>query len=461
MLNSTKPFLLVFSIFLFCTIVCFSQSNVSYINLITENSSKYQPFQKNFNPLKYNPDLVKSCFIEMLNDVRRQLYGCSVLTNLPMLDSVARMQADYQATYDKFTAVNVAPFQYTSQRLKNYGFTVQGDEYVSKAKAHQGDNEYSYYDLCLELLKPLFKTSSGVPQFLSPQYTIYGFACGINKNMNLMYISLVFGNDLTIQVFNSVTSKQKDLPISKGNAGLKFYDPVICKKCADDHTLEEIYNMLSWNEDGDVFLVSDDAKWVKKILAKAGNAIVLDFIQKDQYTCRVPTVDHNKPFRGIVSKPISVDKILALNDSTVKSNYFHAKIGAIPQSIELNKEIDINILLLSGKNYVCRTLIKKKVDDIKTSDIKTDSLIQAQNYEGALYRLSPMLSDSTIHEDLLFSMVQLAAHKEKTYLSSIFTRSVQMAVLRNPQRLCNLLEQFSISVFDNKEVKKIYCGKCK
>ncbi|MCL2168179.1 MAG: hypothetical protein FWH59_03515 [Lentimicrobiaceae bacterium] len=447
-------------ILLFSNYLCFSQSNVSYLDWITENSENYKNFQKNFNPIKYDPTIVKNCFIQMVNDIRGKLFGCTPFVNLQDLDSVAFMQAEFQVTKDKLTAINEAPFQYTAQRLKKYGFTMQGNEVVAKAKAHQGDNDYSYYDLCVELIKPLLKTASAIPNFLSPQYTIYGFACGTNRSMNSLYISLVLGNDLTIQVFNSVASKQKDLPMSRGFAGLKHYDEVICKKCADDYTLEQIYDMIYCDENGDVFLQSDDAKWVKKMLTKAGNAIVLDFIQKEQYNCRVPQVDHNKPFRGMVSKPLAMDKILAANDSSAKSNLFHAKIGSIPPQIELDKEIDINILLLSGKKVVCRTLIKKNVNNLQPSDAVADSLIQAQNYESALYQISPLLSDSTLSEPILFSIVQLAAHKEKTYLSSIFTQAVQKAALQNPQRLCMLLDMFSISVFDNKEVKKIYCNTC-
>ena len=106
-------------------------------------------------------------------------------------------------------------------------------------------------------------------------------------------------------------------------------------------------------------------------------------------------------------------------------------------------------------------MIRKNVENLKTSDAVADSLIEAQNYETALYRLSPMLADSTLNENLLFSIVQLAAHKEKTYLSSIFTKSVQMAILRNPQRLCKLLDELSVAILDNKEVKKMYCNTCK
>jgi hypothetical protein len=220
--------------------------------------------------------------------------------------------------------------------------------------------------------------------------------------------------------------------------------------------------MIYWNEDGEVFLQHNDAKWLKKFLPKAGNAIVLDFIQKEQYNCRTPQVDNNKSFRGIVSKPIPIEKkILALNDTTPQSNFFHAKIGAIPPQIELTKPIDINILLLSKKKHVCRTLIKKNLNSLKTSDEVADAFIQEMNYEDALYRLSPLLSDSNINENQLFTIVQLAAHKPKTYLSSIFTKSVQMATVRNQQRLCNLLNDFSVSIFDNVAVRKIYCDTCK
>jgi uncharacterized protein YkwD len=456
-----KSYIVFLFIFPICITLSYSQNNLSYLDLITDNSSKYQQFQKNFNPLKYDPATVKNCFIEMLNDLRKQIYNCTAFTNHQMLDSVAQMQAEFQALKDKLSDTNEAPFQYTSQRLKKYGFTEQGREFVAKAKAHQGDNEYSYYDLCLELLRSFIKSSSGTPVLLSPQFTIYGFACAIDRNMRFVYISLVVGNDLTIQVFNSSGSKQKELPITKGNAGLKFYDESVCKKCVEDNTLEQIYDGLYWDEDGDVFLQSDDAARLKKILLKAGTFFVLDFIQKEQYNCRVPQVDHNKPFRGIVSKPILIEKILSSNDSTTKSNVFHAKIGSIPQQIELTKPIDINLLLLTDKKVVCRTLIKKNRNHIFTSTPQVDSLIQAYNYEKALYQLAPLLSDSTISESLLFSIVQLAAHKEKTYLSSIFTQAVQMAIMRNPQRICNLLDEFSITIFDNKEVKKIYCNTCR
>jgi len=435
----------------------YSQTTASYIELISKNREKYQPYQKNFNPLKFDQTVLKNCLIEMLNDLRKQMYHCTPFVNLQMLDSAALMQADYQALKDNLTNNNEAPYQYSSQRLKKYGFTEQGREFVAKAKAHQGDKDYSYYDLSIELLSALLKTNTGV---LSPQYTIYGFSGAIDRNMRSVYISLVLGNDLTIQVFNSVGSKQKDLPISKGYAGLKFYDEAVCKKCAEDNSLEQIYDFLYWNEDGDVYLQAEDANQFKKLFRKAGTFIVLDFIQKEQYNCRVPQVDHNKPFRGMVSKPISVEKIISSNDSSAKSNIFHAKIGSIPPQIELNKPIDINLLLLTDKKVVCRTLIKKNIDNIKTSDSQVDSLIKLQNFEKALVLLALQLSNPTISESLLFSIVQLAAHKEKTYTSSIFTQAVQMAVQRNPQGLCKLLDQFSVSIFDNKEVKKIYCKTC-
>jgi len=435
----------------------YSQTTASYIELISKNREKYQPYQKNFNPLKFDQTVLKNCLIEMLNDLRKQMYHCTPFVNLQMLDSAALMQADYQALKDNLTTKNEDPYQNSSQRLKKYGFTEQGREFVAKAKAHQGDKDYSYYDLSLELMTSLLKTNTGV---LSPQYTIYGFAGAIDRNMRSVYISLVLGNDLTIQVFNSVGSKQKDLPISKGYAGLKFYDEAVCKKCAEDNNLEQIYDFLYWDEDGDVYLQAEDANLFKKLFRKAGTFIVLDFIQKEQYNCRVPQVDHNKPFRGIVSKPISIEKIISSNDSSAKSNIFHAKIGSIPPQIELNKPIDINLLLLTDKKVVCRTLIKKNVDNIVTADSQVDSLIKLQNYEKALFLLAPQLSDPTISESLLFSIVQLAAHKEKTYISSIFTQAVQLALQKNPQGLCKLLDQFSVSIFDNKEVKKIYCNTC-
>jgi len=374
---------------------------------------------------------------------------------------VAYLQAAFQAERETVTDINDPPIKYLSQRLRKYDFTPQADEFVSRAKAYLGDKDYTYFDLSLELLKPLLKFSKGFPAILSPEFTIYGIDFQLDKYKRSIYVSLVLGNDLTIQLFNSWGSKQKDLPITRGTAGLAFYDEAICKKIANDPALEQIYDMLYWDDNGNVFLQSDDAKWVKRLLSKAGTAIVLDFIQIEQYNCRVPQVDYNKTFRGIVSKPLPIAKIIAANDSTPKSNIFHAKIGSFPDQIELNVPIEINILLLGEKKHVCRTLIRKNVRDIEIPDAITDSLMREQNYEEALLHLAPMLADPEITESLLFSIVQLAAHRPRTYLSSIFTQSVQMAAARNPHRLCRLFEDFSITVLDNREVKKIYCNICK
>ena len=153
------------------------------------------------------------------------------------LDSTAQYQADFQASKDEKTLDNNAPYKTTYFRLRKYGLAGNGEELVAKAKAYLGETEYSYYDLSLALVQSILKNVKTADVMLNEQYTYMGFGANTDASMKSIYISLILGNDRTFNPYKAAYN-DKDVPYTKGQAGLKGYDEKICKKCASEPGLE-------------------------------------------------------------------------------------------------------------------------------------------------------------------------------------------------------------------------------
>ncbi|MEG1555530.1 MAG: hypothetical protein RR356_02250, partial [Bacteroidales bacterium] len=86
--------------------------------------------------------------------------------------------------------------------------------------------------------------------------------------------------------------------------------------------------------------------------------------------------------------------------------------------------------------------------------------VKNDDYVYALSLMDPFLSDATISDDFIFSYISIAAHREETYLSNLFTKAVTLAAEKAPARLCGLFDKLPYSVLDNADVKKIICKNC-
>ena len=107
-----------------------------------------------------------------------------------------------------------------------------------------------------------------------------------------------------------------------------------------------------------------------------------------------------------------------------------------------------------------KSITNKKLESWQNAYKLASYFIKNYDYMYAMSIMEPFLSDPTISNDFLFSYVSIAAHREETYLSSFFTKTVKMAAERDGARLCGLFDKLPICVFDNAEVKKTVCKLC-
>lgn len=339
-----------------------SQTESPYMDFNPESLKENASFAKNFSPNNYDSKVLYNCMSAVLDAARAQYRFLPALKHNEDMDSTAQFQADFMASKDEKTEDNYAPYKTLEYRLRKYGLSGNGYELVTKVKAYLGEQEYSYYDLCLAAVQTLLKNNKLADVLLDRQYSYMGLGMNTDVQMKNMYISLVLGNHRTFNPYKPAYGT-KDLPYSKGMSGLKSYDEKICKKCTSEPALEVLSEYVSLNKKGEVYITCDDYKQLKKLIGKDGDAIAIDFVQRSQYECGKFNIDYDHANRGFVTKPITFETILDKNENhNLKTGKLIAKIADLPDQVDMNKELDLHILVLKDGNRVCRTIIAKNIE---------------------------------------------------------------------------------------------------
>lgn len=361
-LMNRKSTLSILSIVLFFNTLLFAQTENQYSGFNPASLKENAKYVRNFAPNNYDEKTLYQCFTDMVDLARAEFRYVPKMKHDVSLDSTAQFQADYQASKDEKTLENNAPYKTTYYRLRKYGLAGNGDELVAKAKAYMGEAEYTYYDLCLALVQSILKNVKTADVMLNGQYTYMGFGFNTDMAMKSMYISLVLGNDRTFNHYKAGYG-EKDLPYTKGQAGLKGYDEKVCKKCASEPALETLSEYVSINKNGEIYLNCDNYKELKRLIGKEGDAIAIDIVQEGQYECDNHQVDYDLYHRGVVTKPVTFEKLMAANENTnLKSGKLIAKIGDLPAEVDDSKNLEIIVLVLKESNRVCRSVMAKRIE---------------------------------------------------------------------------------------------------
>ena len=357
-----KSTLSIFSIMLFFNVLIVAQTENQYSKFDPVSLKENAKYTRNFAPNNYDEKILYQCFSDMVDLARAEFRYVPKMKHDISLDSVAQFQADFQASKDEKTLENNAPYKTTYFRLRKYGLAGNGEELVAKAKAYVGESEYSYYDLCLALIQSILKNVKTADVMLNEQYTYMGFGFNTDMAMKSMYTSLVLGNDRTFNNYKAAYN-DKDVPYTKGQAGLKGYDEKICKKCATEPGLEMLSEWVSVNKNDEIYINCDNYKELKRLIGKEGDAIAIDIIQEGQYECDNLQVDYDLYHRGTVTKPITFEKLLAANENAnLKSGKLTAKIGTLPDNVDASKNLELAVLVLKEGNRVCRSVISKHIE---------------------------------------------------------------------------------------------------
>lgn len=348
-----------FSILLLFSNLSFSQTENPYLNFNPKELKKNKDYVKNYNPITCKPKILYNCMLDMINAARAEYAFAAGVVKHTELDSMAILQGEYMGKKNLKTSENKMGLSSLDDRFESRGFSHCGTELLTKAKTANGIEEYTYYDVCLELLKPILKNTKDAKILLDKKYTYVGLGWGIDKDMKTIFLSIVLANDRTIA---PRPAKGKNNFFTKGQNGLKGYDEKICQKCLNEKNLELLSDYVRVEGD-QVYFVCDDYKALRKLIGKEGDALMLDFVQTNQYPCDGNIItDNNLVNRGLTTIPFTYQQLLEFNENTdKKSTKLRAHIDNVPEEIDGN-DFEVNILVIKG-DIVCRNILKKKVED--------------------------------------------------------------------------------------------------
>ena len=371
-----------------------AQQGNFYEDFNTSSLTTNEKYTWNFNPIEYDPSILISCIIDVLNLARQQYNFADALELSEVLEKAAQIQSEHMAKKEERTQENVVKSLKTPEmRAASSGGTKRVTELVARVRAIRGSGgteEYSYLDLATEVALSLLRNKKTENSLLSKAYTYVGVGCNPDRNNKNCYVSIVLGNDNS---FNKENIAYRNTIYTRKNYGLKPYAERTCRKCQVRNIELMQQNLIV--KGTDIFFTYPNTKALRRLIGRKGDAIALDIVQHSQYECGSPNnVDFNFYNRGVMLKPITFDKMLKKNEiKDKKDKSLYVYLGTVPNSV--SAPFDVNVVIIKSKT-VCRTAIR--------TNVRTPSI----DYQ-ARTSLIPDL-------DGIQTTINYIPHAEKTYL---------------------------------------------
>ena len=348
---SKKIFL---ALFLFSYVGVHAQTaDNNYDDFSTESLKSNRQYNRNFNPIDFDPAIFDACMIDVINLARAKYNFADVLVNNEILDNAAKLQSEFMAKKEERTHENVVKtLQTPGLRAASFGGSKRVSELITRVKATQGVEDYTYLDISTEAILSLLKNQKTVNTLLDKRYTYIGIGGNVDFYNKYCYISVVFGNDLS---FNKADITQKKPVYTRKPYGLKPYNEKVCRKC-EVRNIETFHKYLDIKGE-EVYLVHPDMKALKRILGKDNDGIAIDIVQHSQIPCNdVNDINYDLHNRGYMPKWTSFKKIVKNNEiKDKKDKSVRILLGTVPSTID--GPYDVNMLIIKDKT-VCRTVVK-------------------------------------------------------------------------------------------------------
>jgi uncharacterized protein YkwD/outer membrane protein OmpA-like peptidoglycan-associated protein len=327
-----------------------------YDDFSTESLKTNKKYRGNFNPIDYDPSILNACITDAINLAREKYNLADALSYNETLENAANLQSEFMAKKEERTQTNVVKIIQTPElRSVRSGGSKRVTELISRAKATQGIEEYSYLDLATEIVVSLLKNKKTVPSLLDKRYTVVGVGCDVDSYNKYCYASIVLGNDLS---FNKSDISYKNTVYTRKLYGLKPYNEKICRKC-NVHNIE-LFQKYIEVKGNDIYFTHPDIKSLKRIIGKDKDGIAIDFVQHSQLPCNgTNEFNYNYYNRGVMPKYMTFKQMLKKNENTDKKDKsIRVYLGPVPNTV--SSPFDVNLILIKEKT-LCRTIVKTNV----------------------------------------------------------------------------------------------------
>ncbi|MGI6320103.1 MAG: CAP domain-containing protein [Bacteroidales bacterium] len=320
-----------------------------------------ETYMRNFNPINYDVDVLRNCVLDCINyarDINPQGRAGKLKFNED-LDSAALIQSEYMAYKQERTTENKGIHKNTYRRVKAYGGTQFVDEVVSRTKASNPREHYSYLEVAQTMLRPILNNRRNSLILLDKKHSYVGIGHSFDEFYRSIYFSIVLGNDKT---FNPSALRRRELatPFTTKKYGLKALDTRKCRRCEAQKYLEKWHNYIKIEND-EVIFEFDNIRNLKRVIGRKKDGLAIEFVTREQYKCGDDNIlDNNRVNRGHMLKRLYIGKIEKKNLITERrSRQLKLVVGEVPD--EVVGDYEVNLLVIKEKS-VCRVLQKHYVE---------------------------------------------------------------------------------------------------
>ncbi len=309
-------------------------------------------YTQTIKPDSFNPDLLVEIIYKEINK-HRIIKGLDSLKENKILKKASEDQAEYMA-FNRFTTLEQSGKKKTTgDRAIYYGGSRKVTEDVMKMPVKKGKELFTYKKVADDIIFKWLTGKNSAEIFYNPNYIFIGIGAEIDNYGSKTYISAVLGN---YSSFNYGVNRRKELkvPFSTNEYGLMPFDPDECKNCNKFRNIEKLQKGL-YVKNNKIYFKYDNLKALNKLIKNPEDALAVDVIQKEQYSCNGNNIiDNNLINKGILLKPIFSKKLYQKNlISGKKVEKINVCMGKFPKGITGNYEL--NLLVIQNK-HVCRNL---------------------------------------------------------------------------------------------------------
>ncbi|HBF88465.1 MAG TPA: hypothetical protein DDX39_07480 [Bacteroidales bacterium] len=291
-----------------------------------------------------------------------------------ILNQAAENQAEFMAEIDEvYEFQNDDNTKATiADRIQFFGGSRFGVENLNKTPIQKGKEFFSYKQIAEEIV---FKWTSSKKSFellTNQKYTLIGIGFGINEAGKKLYISFVLGNYKSLNN-GAIRRKELDVPFSSKMFGLQPEDEKACKNCDKFKNIETLQHGL-FVRNGKIVFKYNDLKALKKLIKKPTDALTVDVVQKEQYSCIGDNIIDNNLFnKGVLLKRVYSNKLYKKNlIKGEKVNEIEVVLGKFPKKIQ--GEYELNLVIIQDK-YVCKNLSKTYLIDAEVESTNLLGLV--------------------------------------------------------------------------------------
>jgi hypothetical protein len=218
---------------------------------------------------------------------------------------------------------------------------------ATKTGIKKGTDNMNYRELAEVILSKWMQSPKLALKLMDQRFQYIGFSSCFDKEGKSLYVVGILGNTTS---FNPGASLIENLPlILEKDPSLKPFDEKLCSKI-EKFNLFEIQKGLKV-KDGSIYLTSNDLRELKRIIKPdSRDAIAVDIIQKEQFSCNQPNaIDYSRLTKGYYFEGMTANDLFVNNEYEGKEAKTKLKVnlGELPQ--ELGKNFDLNLLVIKDK----------------------------------------------------------------------------------------------------------------